>query len=91
MNSSLDQMALWNITYGLYVVTSISDGKGNGQIVNTVFQVSATPPTIAVSINKNNLTHEYIEKSNRMAVSMLEEDTPMPFIGLFGFKSGREV
>ena len=91
MNDLLDRKALWDISYGLYIVSSVSGDKTNGQIVNTVFQVSAEPPTIAVSINKNNLTHQYIEDSKVLAVSILEEDTPMPFIGLFGFKSGREV
>ena len=91
MNDLLDRKALWDISYGLYIVSSVSGDKTNGQIVNTVFQVSAEPPTIAVSINKNNLTHKYIQDSKVLAVSALEEDTPMPFIGLFGFKSGREV
>ena len=91
MDNLLDSKALWDISYGLYIVTSISGNKQNGQIANTVFQVSADPPKIAVSINKNNLTHEYIKKSGVLAVSVLEEDTPMPFIGTFGFKSGKDV
>jgi flavin reductase (DIM6/NTAB) family NADH-FMN oxidoreductase RutF/rubredoxin len=91
MDSTLDSKALWDISYGLYVVTSISAGKMNGQIANTVFQVSANPPKVAVSINKENLTHTYIKTSKVLAISTLEEDTPMPFIGLFGFKSGRDI
>ena len=91
MNDLLDRKALWDISYGLYIVSSVSGTKTNGQIVNTVIQVSSEPPTIAVSINKNNLTHQYIEDSKILAVSILEQDAPMPFIGLFGFKSGREV
>ncbi|HHO75482.1 MAG TPA: High molecular weight rubredoxin [Deltaproteobacteria bacterium] len=87
----LDRQALWNISYGLYVVSSVSGQKTNGQIVNSVIQVSADPPSIAVSINKNNLTHEYIQESGVLAVSVLEEETPMNLIGLFGFKSGRDV
>jgi len=91
MENELDLKALWSISYGLYVVTSHSDGKLNGQIANTVFQVTAEPARLAVSINKENLTHEYIAKSGAFAVSILDEDTPMEFIGLFGFKSGKEV
>jgi rubredoxin/flavin reductase (DIM6/NTAB) family NADH-FMN oxidoreductase RutF len=53
--------------------------------------VSAEPPTIAVSINKENLTHEFIEKSRVFTVSILSQDTPMKFIGQFGFKSGRDI
>ncbi len=72
----------------------MSSKKGdrlNGQIVNTVFQVTAEPPTIAVSINKQNLTHEYIQESKVFSVSILSSETPMKFIGHFGFKSGKEL
>ena len=87
----INSKALWDISYGLYIVTSISGDKSNGQIVNTVFQVSNKPAKVAVSINKENLTHEYIKASGVMAISTLEEDAPLPFIGIFGFKSGRDT
>jgi len=91
VSAALDRRALYIISYGMYVVTSRLGNELNGQIANTVFQVSSEPPRIAVSINKNNLTHEYISKSRVLAVSVLDESTPMTFIGLFGFKSGRDV
>lgn len=83
--------ALYSISYGLYVVTSKKNGSFCGQIANTVFQVSSQPITVAVCINKQNLTHEYINASKVFAVSILSKDTPLPFIGLFGFKSGRDI
>jgi len=83
--------ALKLVTYGLYVVTSRLDGKLNGLIVNTVFQVTSRPPRIAVAVNKDNLSHEYIMKSGVFAVSVLDESTPMKFIGMFGYKSGRDA
>jgi len=83
--------ALHKISYGLYVICSKNEEKINGQIANALFQVTAEPATIAVSINKQNLTHEYIEKSNFFTVSILSESTPMSFIGNFGFKSGRDI
>lgn len=91
MANELNRLALRDISYGLYVVTSHLEQKLNGQIANTVFQVSSEPPRIAVSINKQNLTHDYISKSGVFAVCVLEEPTPMTFIGLFGFKSGRDI
>ena len=54
-------------------------------------QITSEPPTIAVSINKNNLTHEFITASKVLAVSVLSQDTPLSFIGHFGFKSGRDI
>jgi flavin reductase (DIM6/NTAB) family NADH-FMN oxidoreductase RutF/rubredoxin len=87
----MDSKALHSISYGLYVITSKDDEKINGQIANTVFQISNDPPTIAISINKKNLTHEFIEKSGLFAVSVLSQETPLALIGQFGFKSGRDT
>jgi len=82
---------LYKVSYGLYVVGSVKNEKYNGQIANTVFQITSEPPTIAVSINKSNLTHEFIKESKVFAVSILSKETPMRFIGHFGFKSGRDT
>ncbi len=86
----MDKKALHKISYGLYVVSSKKKGNFNGQIANTVFQVCSEPPVIAVCINKENLTHEYIGGSKIFTVSVLSQDTPIEFIGLFGFKSGKD-
>lgn len=87
----MNQAVFRQIAYGLYVVCSKKDDRSNGQIANTVFQVTNEPQTIAVSINKRNLTHEFIKESGVFTVSVLSEETPMKFIGLFGFKSGRDI
>lgn len=87
----LDDKAFYKISYGLYVVSAACDGKLNGQIANTFFQVTSEPPVMAISINKQNLTHEYIRKSGFAGVSVLSVDTPMDFIGRFGFHSGRDT
>jgi flavin reductase (DIM6/NTAB) family NADH-FMN oxidoreductase RutF/rubredoxin len=83
--------ALHSCTYGLYVVSSRKGDKFNGQIANTVFQVASEPPIIAVSISKQNLTHEFITESRVFTASILSRETPLSFIGHFGFKSGREI
>jgi len=83
--------ALYKLGYGLYVVCSRKGNRLNGQIGNTVFQVCSEPPTIAVAINRNNLTHEFITQSKVFTVSVLSQDTPLSFIGHFGFRSGRDI
>jgi flavin reductase (DIM6/NTAB) family NADH-FMN oxidoreductase RutF/rubredoxin len=83
--------ALFDLSYGLYIVSTAHEGRKNGQLTNTVFQVTAEPARMAVAVNKLNLTHELITKSGVYSVSTLAEGTPMTFIGLFGFKSGRTV
>ena len=87
----MNKKALHKISYGLYVVCSKKDKNFNGQIANSVFQVTSEPPTIAVSINKQNLTHEYIEYSKVFTMSILCNKAPMTYIGTFGYKSGRDV
>ena len=87
----MNTKALYKVSYGMYVISSIMDEKINGQIANTVFQVTSEPPAVAVSINKQNLTHKYIQESKVFTVSILSKETPMKFIGRFGFKSGREL
>jgi flavin reductase (DIM6/NTAB) family NADH-FMN oxidoreductase RutF/rubredoxin len=83
--------ALRKITYGLYIIGSYSGARRNGQVANTVMQVTSDPPAIAVAINKNNLTHEFIKATHVFSASVLCQATPLPFIGNFGFKSGRDI
>jgi len=85
----MDTDVLRNIGYGMYVVSSSKGNLLNGQIANTLFQITNEPVTLAVSVNKKNLTHEYIDSSKIFSVSILEQETPLNFIGKFGFKSGR--
>lgn len=86
----MDLKVLYNISYGIYIVSSKKEDQINGQIANTVFQITAEPATIAVSINKKNFTHDFITQSKVFAVSVLEQEVDMKFIGRFGFKSGRD-
>ena len=83
--------ALHKLIYGLYIVCSRKGDRLNGQVANTVIQITSEPPTIAVSINKNNLTHQFIKESKVFTASILSQDTPLSFIGHFGFKSGRDI
>jgi rubredoxin/flavin reductase (DIM6/NTAB) family NADH-FMN oxidoreductase RutF len=46
---------------------------------------------VQVVINRNNLTHEYISSSKLFSASILGKETPLGFIGGFGFKSGRDI
>jgi rubredoxin/flavin reductase (DIM6/NTAB) family NADH-FMN oxidoreductase RutF len=87
----MNSKALYSLTYGLFVVSSFKGAKFNGQIANTAIQVCSEPQVIQAVINKNNLTHEYISASKAFTVSILSKETPLNFIGGFGFKTGREV
>lgn len=86
-----DLSALFNIGYGLYVVTSNDGKKDNGLIVNTVTQVTNTPNRIAVAINKANYSHHIIKQTGVMNVNCLTVDAPFSVFEAFGFKSGRNT
>ena len=86
----VDLAALNVLTYGLYVVTARDGDRRNGCVVNTVVQVAGAPCQVSVSVSKANLTHEMMMKTGQFGVAVLEKDTPMPFIGTFGFHSGRD-
>jgi len=82
---------LHKVSYGLYIVGTKKLDSINGQAANTVVQISSDPTSIAVSINKQNLTHEYIQSGGYLTVSILSRETPLSLVGQFGFKSGRET
>lgn len=86
-----DLTALFNIGYGLYVVTSNDGKKDNGLIVNTVTQVTNTPNRIAVTINKDNYSHHIIKQTGIMNINCLSQDAPFSEFEKFGFRSGRSA
>ena len=84
-----DLTALFNIGYGLYVVTCHDGKKDNGLIVNTVSQVTNSPNRIAVCINKENYSHHVIKQTGVMNVNCLSVEAPFSVFECFGFRSGR--
>ncbi len=86
-----DLSALFNIGYGLYVITSNDGQKDNGLIVNTVTQVTNTPNRIAVTINKENYSHHVIKQTGIMNINCLTTDAPFSVFEKFGFQSGRNT
>ncbi|MGN1026762.1 MAG: flavin reductase [Faecousia sp.] len=86
-----DLSALFNIGYGLYVVTSNDGTRDNGLIVNTVSQVTNTPNRVAVTINKQNYSHHIIQQTGVMNVNCLDVSAPFEVFKTFGFQSGRTV
>ena len=83
--------ALFNIGYGLYVVTTNDGKKDHGLIVNTVTQVTNTPNRIAVTVNKQNYSHHVIAQTGKMNINCLSEEAPFKVFEVFGFTSGRNT
>ena len=87
----MNQKALFNISYGLYVVTSNFDGRDNGCITNTVSQLANEPLTVSVAINKANYTCDMIRASKKFTASIISQDADFELFKHFGFQSGRDV
>lgn len=87
----MDQKALYNIGYGLYVLTAKDGEKNNGCIVNTVMQVTSNPLVIVIGVNKQNYTHDMIVNTKEFNLSILTKDVPFAVFQHFGFQSGRTV
>ena len=83
-------MALRNLSYGLFVITS-KDDKEYGFIANTCVQVANDPTHLAISVQMGNKTREIIEKTGVFNVSVLTEDVPFDTIRHFGMQSSRDV
>lgn len=84
------RQALYRISYGLFIITAQAEGKDNGQTANTCFQITSDPARIAIGINKQNYTHELIQKSGKFGVSVLSQ-TGHDYARRFGYRSGRDI
>lgn len=84
------RQALYRISYGLFIITAQAEGRDNGQCANTCFQITSDPARIAIGINKQNFTHELIQKSGKFGVSVLSQ-TGHDYARGFGYRSGRDV
>lgn len=82
---------LFNISYGLYVLTSNDGNRDDGMILNTVSQVSENPTKLMFSINKRNYSSEIVNKTKKATLSILNTETPYSLFKHFGFQSGKDV
>ena len=90
----MDSKVLFNVQYGLFVLSSRHDGKDNACIINTVTQVTAAPITkdrISICVNKKNFTHDMIAASKKFTVSIISEAASFELFKHFGFQSGKDV
>ena len=87
----MEVTAIHKLSYGLFVLTAVGDGKDNGCIINTVEQVTAEPNRIAFAVNKANHTHDMLMQNNVFTVSIISEKADFELFKRFGFASGRDT
>ena len=83
--------SFFKLSYGLYIVATQSQGRLNGYVANTAFQVTAEPAQLAISCNKDNLSASLISESGYFSLSVLEKKASKEIIGRFGYKSGNDI
>lgn len=83
--------ALFELSYGLYVVSTMDGKRPTGCVINTATQITATPPAMTISVHRDNYTNECIKKEGRFAISIFSENADPKTIGIFGFQSGKNV
>lgn len=86
----MNQSALYNLSYGVYICSAWDGDRPTGCIANSAMQITSEPATVAVSINHDNFTHKCIEESGYFALTVLSEKVNPRLIGKFGFFSGRD-
>ena len=89
MEQSIQQEAFYKLSYGLFLLTAVSDGRDNGCIINTAIQCANDPTRLSICVINKNLTCDMIKASGRFNISVLPEDTPFAVFRNFGMQSGR--
>lgn len=87
----MDSKAMFNLSYGLFILTARDGEKDNGCIVNTVGQVTSQPNRISLTVNKSNYTHDMILRTKEFNVSVLAENSKFETYRHWGFQSGRNT
>lgn len=87
MNSNIFR----SLSYGVYVISTMDQERPTGCIVNSIMQITASPATVAASINHDNYTNPCIVKNGLFACSILSEQSDPSLIGEFGFCSGKDT
>lgn len=87
----MDKKALYKLSYGVFMLASVADGKKNGCITNTCMQVANSPTRIAIAVINTNYTAEFVKKSGRFTLSLLDKTCTYETIKHFGMQSGRDM
>ena len=85
----MNKEVLKNLSYGVYIVSVFDGAKSTGCIANSIMQV--TYDTVAVSLNHNNYTTEFVKKNKKFGISILSTEVDDNIIPTFGFSSGKDT
>lgn len=86
----MNEKTMFQLTYGLFVLTARQGEKDNGCIINTAGQVTSVPNRISIAVNQGNYTHDLILAERKFNLSILSEAADFSLFKRFGFQSGRD-
>ena len=87
----IDNKAIFNISYGLFVLVARQGDKDNACIINVAQQVTSDPLQLMICVNKTNLTHDMVLRTLKFNLCPLSEEATMKPFQHFGFQSGRNI
>jgi flavin reductase (DIM6/NTAB) family NADH-FMN oxidoreductase RutF len=70
----LRRRVMWTMPSGLYVIGSRAGDRRNGMTANWCTQVSSTPKLVAVSVEREALTHTLVHEGGAFAVSIVDRE-----------------
>ena len=87
----MEKEAFFKLSYGLFALFTNDGQKDNACIINTACQITDTPKTLSICVNKANYSCETLLKSGKFTLSVLSESAPFDIFVKFGFASGRDT
>lgn len=69
----MDKTAFRSLTYGMYLVSSLRDGKPVGCVANTFTQVTSNPAQASIALNKDNFTTRGVREAGAFEVAVLDQ------------------
>ncbi|MEG0709685.1 MAG: flavin reductase [Longicatena sp.] len=87
----MDQKALYKLSYGLYIISSSENGLDVGCVANTLHQVTSSPMQLSITLNKDNVTQQVIDRTKKFDAVVLTQECNLDVIGTFGFHSSKDV
>ena len=87
----MDSKAFFKLSYGVYIISTSTDGRESGCVINTLTQVTSSPARLSIALNKENYTFKLIETSGTFSAVVLSDDVEMDLIRRFGFQCGKDV
>lgn len=87
----MNNNAFRTLSYGVYIVSTWDNGRPVGCVANSAMQITSSPASIAVSINKNNYTNACIKNTKKLALAVLHQNSDSEIISTFGFRSSKDT